>query len=414
MPAAIEPASDWYPGESRQERLVLAIARNGFDVLVALTPENAAWLSGRTSTIATLWRVPGLVAVAVNADGEMAVATGDNEAAAYDGVAHVFTHPLWIEHLDLATLDCPLAERVAASRPGAAISRPAQYEPERMLAAMAEAIRAVSPSPHRLGTELAALPIWVVEGLRARMPRVELLDATPIFSDLRAIKDDKETAHLRCAAELTEIGIAAARDTLRPGLAPIAVSAAYQRAIWAAAATEPRFAAMRQAEGLVTVGDGRHAVTVGPGETVKLDMQVDVGGYHSDVGRTYAIAPTPQQRQVYDALAAALDTAVRTIAPGVPFRDVWHAGTVAMRDAGFANYSRGHLGHSDGLAHNYEEPPFIAADETRPIVPGMVLSVELPYYLRGLGSFQMERMVVIDESGAELLDHLPFEFDPCA
>ena len=77
-----------------------------------------------------------------------------------------------------------------------------------------------------------------------------------------------------------------------------------------------------------------------------------------------------------------------------------------MRQAGFASYSRGHLGHSVGLAHNYEEPPFISADETRPLAPGMVVSVELPYYLLGVGSFQMERMVLIQADGIEVLDRV--------
>jgi Xaa-Pro dipeptidase len=91
---------------------------------------------------------------------------------------------------------------------------------------------------------------------------------------------------------------------------------------------------------------------------------------------------------------------------------VWAIGTERMRTAGFASYSRGHLGHSVGLAHNYEEPPFIAADEARPLAPGMVVSVELPYYLLGVGSFQMERMVLIGAAGAEALDRLAFELDP--
>ena len=69
----------WYEGATRRERLADALQRNRLDVLLALTPENAAYLSGRTSVIATLWRLPGLVAVAVNDRGEMAVAAGDNE-----------------------------------------------------------------------------------------------------------------------------------------------------------------------------------------------------------------------------------------------------------------------------------------------------------------------------------------------
>jgi Xaa-Pro aminopeptidase len=388
-----------------------AIERNRLDALVALTPENAEYLSGRASTIATLWRLPGLVAAALNPHGELAIAAGDHEAGAYQRAIARFAHPLWIEHLDLRAEGADLAARIDAARPEGLLNRPAQFDAGLLLDAVASSMRAVLGTGRRVGTEMSLLPAWMAEGIRERLPEVELVDAVTIFDDLRAIKDADEIAQLRLAADLTEIGIAAARDALRPGMSALAVSAAYQRAIWEAAASDERFGAMRQVEGLVSVGDGSRPVEVGPGETVKLDMQVDVGGYHSDVGRTYALDPTPEQREVYDALRHALDAAIAAIAPGVPLREVWAAGTNAMREAGFANYSRGHLGHSDGLAHNYEEPPFIAAAEMRPLAAGMVISVELPYYLLGVGSFQMERMVVVGEAGAEVLDQLPFRLD---
>jgi Xaa-Pro dipeptidase len=402
----------WYEGATRRERLVEALRRNQLDVLLALTPENAAYVSGRASVIATLWRLPGLVAVAVNDRGEMAVAAGDNEVDGYEGVVARFGHPLWIDHLDLRRPGATLEARVDAARPEGALPRPAQFDAELMLDAVAAAVGAVGSTGRRIGTELAMLPAWVAEGLYRRLPGAEWVEAGAVFDDLRAIKDADEIAHLRLAAELTETGIAAARDALRPGLSAIGVSAAYQRAIWERAASDDRFAALRQVEGLVSVGDGAAPVAVGAGQTVKLDMQVDIGGYHSDVGRTYALEPTAEQRAVYDALRDALAAVVDALGPGVPMRDVWAIGTKRMRDAGFASYSRGHLGHSVGLAHNYEEPPFIAADEARPLAPGMVVSVELPYYLLGVGSFQLERMVLIEASGAEVLDRLAFELDP--
>ena len=399
----------WYAGATRRERIMDALGRNRLDVLLALTPENAFYLSGRTSVIATLWRLPGLVAVAVNGSGEMAVAAGDNETNGYEAVVARFAHPLWIEHLDLRSPGADLASRVAAARPEGMIARPAQFDGELMLDAAAAAVGAVLGQGRRVGAEIALLPAWVAEGLRRRLPDVEWVDAGAVFDALRAIKDGDEIANLRLAAELTEAGIAGARDALRPGLSAVGVTAAYQRAVWECAAGDSRFAALRQVEGLVSVGDGSTPVAVGPGQTVKLDMQIDVGGYHSDIGRTYALAPTVEQQAVYDALRDALAALVATLGPGVPMRDVWAAGTERMRAAGFVNYSRGHLGHSVGLAHNYEEPPFIAADEARPLAPGMVVSVELPYYLLGVGSFQMERIVLIEESGVEVLDRLPFE-----
>src|SRR5215212_1189682 len=412
MIAEVEPVGAvWYEGVTRRERLADALERNRLDVLLALTPENAAYLSGRTSVIATLWRLPGLVGVAVNGRGEIAVGAGDNEVGGYEGVVARFAHPLWIEHLDLRRPGADLEARVDAARSDGALERPAQFDAELMLDAMAAAVGAVVTTGRRarVGAELALLPTWVAEGLCGRLPDVEWVEAGAVFDDLRAIKDADEIAHLRLAAELTEIGIAGARDALRPGLSAAGVSAAYQRAAWDRAASDDRFAALRQVEGLVSVGDGSAPVAVGPGETVKLDMQVDVGGYHSDVGRTYAMEPTTEQQAVYDALRDALAAVVAALGPGVPMRDVWAVGTERMRAAGFANYSRGHLGHSVGLAHNYEEPPFIAADEARPLAPGMVVSVELPYYLLGVGSFQLERMVRIGESEAEVLDQLPFE-----
>ena len=406
----------WYLGATRRERLADALSRNRLDVLLALTPENAAYLSGRTSTIATLWRLPGLVAVAVNAAGEMAVAAGDNEIGGYNDreVVARFAHPLWIEHLDLRQPGSDLLARVGSARPAGILDRPAQFDTDLMLDAVAEAARAVISVGSRVGAELSLLPAWVAEGVRQRLPDVGLVDAGAVFDDLRAIKDADEINLLRLAAELTEHGIAGARDALRPGLSAVGVSAAYQTTIWERAATDPRFAALRQVEGLVSVGDGTAAVNVGPGQTVKLDMQVDVGGYHSDVGRTYALAPTTEQQTVFAALREALAALVAAIAPGVPMCEVWRVGTEAMRSAGFASYSRGHLGHSVGLAHNYEEPPFIAPGEARPLAPGMVISVELPYYLLGVGSFQMERMALIGESGVEVLDRLPFALDPTA
>jgi Xaa-Pro dipeptidase len=403
-----QPVVTWYHGASRDERISDALERNRLDALIALTPENAAWLSGRTSTIATLWRVPGLVAAAINRQGDLAVAAGDHEVHGYDRVVARFAHPLWIEHLDVRQFEGSIARRIQGARQEGTLERPAQFDQMLMLDAVAAAIAAVAPAGSRVGTELSLLPGWIEAGLRHRLPGWDFVEALAIFDDLRAIKDLQEIALLRISAELTDIGIAGARDALRPGMSALGVQAAYQRAIWDVA-EDPRFAALRAVEGLISVGDGSAPALVGPGETVKLDMQVDVGGYHSDVGRTYAIDPSAEQAEVYDALSQALAVAIDPIGPGVPMCDIWRAGTKAMRDAGFANYSRGHLGHSVGLAHNYEETPFIAADETRPLVPGMVVSVELPYYLLGVGSFQMERMVLVGENGCEALDTLPFE-----
>jgi Xaa-Pro aminopeptidase len=402
----------WITSGSRSERIAQAIERAGLDALVAMTAENAEYLSGRPSTIATLWPLPGLVAVATNARGETAVAAGDQEINGYAQASARFAHPLWIEHLDLRAAGASLAERVTAARPAGTLERPAQYDVDLLLDAIASAISAVSGGQGRIGLELVSLPGWLIDGLRTRLPDAEFVEATAVLDDLRAIKDEREQEHLRLAGYLTDVGIAGARGALQPAMPAIAVSAAYHTAIWQAVQDDARFAGMRQTEGLVAVGDGQSPVPVGPGQTVKLDMQVDVNGYHSDIGRTYCLQPTAEQQAIYDALSLALAAAIAAAEPGAPISDIWQAGTTAMRAAGFGNYSRGHLGHSVGLAHHYEEAPFVSATEVRPLEPGMVISIELPYYLLGIGSYQMERMVIVGETAVEVVDTLPFRFDP--
>jgi Xaa-Pro aminopeptidase len=177
-------------------------------------------------------------------------------------------------------------------------------------------------------------------------------------------------------------------------------------------AAHPRFAAFRQAEGAASIGLGLESPgVVAPGQTIKFDMQVDVGGYHSDVGRTVAFNPTEDQLAVYAALRGALREAQAAMRPGATFAEIHAVGTRAMHAAGFTNFSRGHLGHSVGLTQNFEEPPFIAPDEPRPLAAGMVLSLELPYYIYGVGAFQLERMLLITEDGHEVIDQLPFQLD---
>lgn len=403
---------NWPQGATRDERLDDARRCHGLDVLLALTPENATYLCGLSNYVATHWRVPGIFSVAAGARGR-AVATSDFAVDPAAPSQHpLTTYASWAEVVDVRGIAGGSIEaRVAAARPKP-IARPAQFDFDAVARTVAEAIRAVDPNPRRIGADLALVDAGALARLRALLPNAEWIDATGVFADLRAIKDPGEIARLRLAAELAQTGIAGAVSRLALGQTELAVNANYQIAVLERAASDPRFAAFRQAEGGAAVGFGatsRHVVA--PGETIKFDVTVDVGGYHSDLGRTHAVAPTDEQRTVQAALLGALRAMTDVARPGVAFAEIHRTGIAAMRAAGFASYSRGHLGHSDGLTHNFEEPPFIAADEPRPLAPGMVLSLEMPYYLHGVGAFQLERMLIVGESACELLDDLPFDFE---
>lgn len=404
----------WYRGANRVERTRDAIERHGLDALLAITPENAGYLAGQSNFIATHWRVPGIFSAVVGGDGRLAVVSGDFgvDPTLASPVEHL-TYRSWTDSVDVrGQTSGSLAERIAAARPSGPVRRPPQFDLDEVFECVAAAVRSIHTMPRRVGIDLHGVDAASLDRLTRRLPGVQLVDASAILDDLRAVKDADEIAHLRLAAELTEVGIGGAIDRLRAGMSETAVNAAYQVAIQERVMADDRFATFRQAEGSVSVGIGADAPpVVGPGRTVKFDMQVDISGYHSDIGRTVAGRPTADQRALYGALLSALQALQARVRPGITFAELHRVGTRAMREAGYDRYSRGHLGHSVGLTQHFEEPPFIAPGEDRPLVAGMALSIELPYYVYGVGAFQLERMLLVTEDGHEALDRLPFELE---
>ena len=401
---------EWYQGRDRQARIRDAMTQNGYDVLLAVTPENAHYLAGHGNYIATHWRIPGVFSVAVAIDGQHAIVTGDFGVDPTSVLPYIhvpFTS--WTESIDIRqSTSGPVAERIVAARPERVV-RPAQFDLDEIWDRVSRAVRTVTPTPAVIGIDLLEIDPFSVEQLLERLPGVMLEDATNVFDDLRAIKDPDEIEHLQIACELTELGIEGAIRRLEMGMTEAAVNSAYQISVHEQVMVSERFADFRQAEGMATIGIGADQPhLVEPGQTIKFDMQIDIAGYHSDVGRTVAIEPTPEQNEVYDALAIALEKTVVAIRPGVSFAQLHEIGSTAMHEQGFTNYSRGHLGHSVGLTQHFEEAPFIAPDEHRLVAPSMVLSVELPYYIYGVGAFQLERMIEVTAGGSLPMDRMPF------
>jgi Xaa-Pro aminopeptidase len=141
--------------------------------------------------------------------------------------------------------------------------------------------------------------------------------------------------------------------------------------------------------------------TVRPGDQIMFDCGANVHGLQSDIGRTFVYARASEaQKRIQSALVRAHDAALTKVRPGNRFCDVFRVGLEAMHAAGFDTYRRGHLGHSVGL-DPLEETPVISEAETRMLEPGMVLAVELPWYIDGIGGFQCEDIVCVTETGFE-------------
>jgi Xaa-Pro aminopeptidase len=113
----------------------------------------------------------------------------------------------------------------------------------------------------------------------------------------------------------------------------------------------------------------------------------------------------PAQSKIYRTLRRAFDEATSRLEIGRPVSEVFVAGLNAARAAGLPTYTRGNLGHGVGL-HPAPELPIVSREEPRLLTPGHVISVEVPYYVDGIGALTVEDTFAVTEGGVEVFNRL--------
>ena len=114
---------------------------------------------------------------------------------------------------------------------------------------------------------------------------------------------------------------------------------------------------------------------------------------------------SPQLQSIYGLVLTAQLAAIAAIRPGVLMKDVDAAARQVIESAGHGASFHHALGHGIGLA--VHELPRLASDQTQPLTPGMVVTVEPGIYLPGWGGVRIEDDVLVTEAGCEVLTKLP-------
>ena len=146
------------------------------------------------------------------------------------------------------------------------------------------------------------------------------------------------------------------------------------------------------------------------GDILRYDGGLTLLGYVTDFARTFCMGKASDRaKRIYAAEVAGYETAMSLIRPGESARYVFEKAQQAVRDNGIPNYLRGFVGHSIGCNHFAEEWPYISPNSDIIFKPGMVFSVEIPYYNPNVGGFNIEDTIVITETGYEKFTDCPRE-----
>jgi Xaa-Pro aminopeptidase len=235
-------------------------------------------------------------------------------------------------------------------------------------------------------------------------------DLLPLLDEMRLIKDADEQAIMLRAGEISGNAHARAMRAARPGLHEYALEAELLYEFRRNGAQFPAYTPI--------VASGPNACVLHysandrpmrDGDLVLIDAGCELDGYASDITRTFPVNGrfTPAQRRLYELVLAAQEAAFAAIAPGRPYSAFHEAAlrvlTQGMLDLGliapgkFASVedaiaAKAHVpfymhgtGHWLGMdVHDVGAYRDLAqADKpSRPLQPGMVLTVEPGIYVR--------------------------------
>lgn len=342
-------------GLSRVERLRRLMERQGIEAMVVTKRENCLYLSGFTGT-------DGLVLV-----------TGDR--------VYLVTDRRYTEQ---ATVECRGWEVVEAE---------SDY-----LRVIGELARGLG----RVGFESRHLTYDQYLRLRKEIGD-RLQPQSGLVEELRKVKDESEIAYIAEAIRIGDWAFENLIANIGPGWAERDIA-------WEMVRLLRRGGCTKEAFDIIAVSGPRASLPHGqptdkriePGDMLTLDFGGFYSGYAGDTTRTVAIETVSNRlREVYYRVLEAQVAAIETVRAGVACREVDRAARSYLEKHGLGPHFVHSTGH--GLGLEVHEEPAVSSKSEEILAENMVVTIEPGVYIPGWGGVRIEDVVIVKETGCEVL-----------
>ena len=240
--------------------------------------------------------------------------------------------------------------------------------------------------------------------LRELLPeRIELVPAGGIVEEARLVKEPAEIERIRAAAALADDVYAWLQEIGIVGRTEREVATALEHRMRELGAEGPSFASIVASGERGALPHAAPAdVPIARGTLVTLDIGARLDGYCSDCTRTWATGELPDDlAEAYALVRHAQEEAVAAVRPGPSGREVDAVARDIIAAAGHGEHFGHGLGHGVGL--EIHEGPRLARTADGELAAGHVVTVEPGVYLPGRGGVRIEDLVVVTETGHEIL-----------
>jgi Xaa-Pro aminopeptidase len=354
------------------EKLLSLPELAGVDALVAMSPENFAYVGGTfILTVELLRPRHGYAIVAKDSDPVLVVCSIETSLAQEES---------WIEDIRSYTefKDNPIDILVGVLK-------------EKGLAA------------GKIGIDLSYLPYNSYALLVDRLPDAEIVDTTDIVSTMRSVKTGAEVAKIASATQITHTSVIEAMAASQLGETEKTMMDRIVTGLLERGAEGSLFGVFGSGERTRMP----HALATDrvpkESEIIRFDVGGRFGPWKSDLARTYSTGnPTETQREFYRNLREAQEATIEMIRPGVLAEEVYYACKEEFEKRGL-DWWLPHCGHGFGI--ELHEDPMLRPGEKTVLKEGMVFNVEpFGFDKDGIG-YHLEDLMVVTESGTRLLTH---------
>jgi Xaa-Pro aminopeptidase len=233
---------------------------------------------------------------------------------------------------------------------------------------------------------------------------INLSAASNIIENLREKKDRQEISLIRKSVNTTEKTLALAEEILYPGLSERSLAVEIEKALKLQSGDSPAFSP------IVAAGKNSAEPHHTPGETlikrnspVLIDLGAKQRGYCADLTRVFFLSKMPLYiRKISDIVKKSLDLSIKKAKAGIRIKEIDKAARDYIEKKGYGKYFGHALGHGVGI--QVHEKPVINYNNESLLKPGSVITLEPAIYLPGKYGIRYERMLLIKEKGAELID----------
>lgn len=241
-------------------------------------------------------------------------------------------------------------------------------------------------------------PFW--SQIKVRLPAIETVSASRLFSKIRMIKTKEEIKRIENAVKITEKAWEAALASAREGMTEKEFAFVFESTMLKEGGRPTSHMGAYGAP----IAFGRRTAFVDlaspsyyklrRGDLLRFDGGCSYMGYGCDMARTAVLGePSDKTKSYYNALSEGVQLAVEMAKPGEVASEVFDAVVERVRKSGIPHYRRHHVGHGWGLG-GYN-PPLIGPRDDAELEEGMLLCLETPYYEVGFGGLMLEDVIVV-------------------